>query len=292
MDARGTVITLTPRAPGKPRTLSGTAARLCFGLWIGPAMIGCVGDGDFHSNAKDAFGRTYYIDGAGNWGFGVGSVYSGLVKAGYKGNIINFRWSPTFNPALDQTIGRPAARLKGAELGQQITRYLERYPDVTVNIIALSAGTGVAVWACENVERPAEVYSVIMLGSSLSSDYDMTKALPHVTTGVFVYHSRHDMILQGPVRSLGTIDGKMGGHAAGIVGLRPRRGSDGKIFNTRWSPRYERLGWTGSHTDATSEPFVRYELARHILSPHTDAATAAHQVATRPAPPATAPAGE
>lgn len=232
-------------------------------LWVLAGNLGCLGGThDIYSNPQDRFGRTYYIDGAGNWGFGVSSVTEGLRKAGYRGNVINYRWSPTFNPALDQTVGRPVARAKGRDLGGQITAYLSRYPDADVNLIALSAGTGVAVWACENLRPPAKVKSVILLGSSLSSDYDMTRALRNIKDGVYVYHSRSDMILQGPVRTLGTIDGKIGVEPAGIVGLRGQH----KIHNTAWSPRYERYGWTGAHTDATSSPFVRHVLAQHIIS--------------------------
>ena len=218
-------------------------------------------------NRADQFGRTYYLDGAGNWGYGVAEVQQGLRRAGYKGHIINFLWSPTFNPALDQTIGRPAARLRGAGLGKEITRYLEKYPDNQVNIICLSAGTGVGIWACENTELPARVHNVVMLGSSLSSDYDMRKALEHISGQVYVYHSHSDMILQGPVRTLGTIDGKLGVDAAGLRERYPSGGGRDKITNIRWSPKYERYGWTGAHTDATSEPFVRYVLSRHILPP-------------------------
>lgn len=217
--------------------------------------------------SSDRFGRTYYIDGAGNWGYGVAEVNEGLHRAGYKGTVINFRWSPTFNPALDQTVGRPVARLKGAELGEQITKYMAEYPNTQVNIICLSAGTGVGVWACENVKPPARVHNLVMLGSSLSSDYDMRKALANIDGHVYVYHSPSDMILQGPVRTLGTIDGKIGTDAAGLIGLRPRGYKTDRIVNIPWSRQYERYGWTGAHTDATCLPFVRTCLARHILEP-------------------------
>jgi len=240
-----------------------------FGLAIAALCLPGCGPGASEMNRADQFGRTYYIDGAGNWGYGVAEIQQGLRQAGYKGHIINFRWSPTFNPALDQTIGRPAARLRGADLGKEITQYLAKYPDNQVNIICLSAGTGVGVWACENTEPPAKVHSLIMLGSSLSSDYDMRKALERISGGVYVYHSQSDMILQGPVRTLGTIDGKMGGDAAGLVGLHPPGKSGNKIRNIRWSSKYERYGWTGAHTDATSEPFVRYILSQHIVPPET-----------------------
>ena len=252
---------------------------------------------------SDRFGRTYYIDGAGNWGYGVAEVQKGLHEAGYRGNIINFTWSPTLNPALDQTIGRPVARLKGAELGKKITEYLKKYPDNQVNIICLSAGTGVGTWACESLEPPAKVHNLIMLGSSLSSNYDINKALKNISGGIYVYCSTSDMILQGPVKTLGTIDGKLGVEPAGSIGLRPPGGKNEKINNIRWSRRYERYGWTGSHTDATSEPFVQHVLAKHILpenqslSPIEDA-TARHAPTSQPAeaallpktPPTTQPA--
>ncbi|MBI4581115.1 MAG: hypothetical protein HY718_15535 [Planctomycetes bacterium] len=226
-------------------------------------LVGCEAGG----SSTDPFGRTYYIDGAGNWGYGVAEIHQGLRRAGYRGSIINYTWSPTFNPALDQTVGRPVAHLRGADLGKEITAYLAKYPDHEVNIICLSAGTGVGVWACENIQPPAKLHNLVMLGSSLSSDYDMRQALANVAGRVYVYHSTGDMVLQGPVRTLGTIDGKLGADAAGLVGLRPRGLKTDKIVNIPWSSRYERYGWTGAHTDATSEPFVIAELSKHIVSP-------------------------
>ncbi|MHC4442424.1 MAG: lipase family protein [Planctomycetota bacterium] len=248
----------------KKQRLSGVSQQIML-LIVCCAFIAGCGSDVLHSSQLDRFGRTYYIDGAGNWGFGVLEVISGLQRAGYKGNIINYRWSPTFNPALDQTVGRPVARLKGASLGKEISRYLNKHPGTEVNIISLSAGTGVAVWACENVEPPAKVSTLIMLGSSLSANYDMRKALKNISKGVWVYCSTYDQVLQGPVQALGTIDGQMGVPSAGTVGLRAPRGGGNKIHNVRWSSRYERYGWTGAHTDATSEPFVRMVLAGHIL---------------------------
>lgn len=231
------------------------------------------------ATTQDQVGRTYYIDGAGNWGYGVLEVQDGLRRAGYRGQIINYRWSPTFNPALDQTVGRPVARLRGKALGEEINTYRAKYPQASVNIIALSAGTGVAVWACENVRPPASVQNLILLGSSLSSDYDMRAALANISGSVWVYHSSADQILAGPVRALGTIDGKVGVEPAGLVGLRPAGQPDPRIRNIRWSASYERYGWTGAHTDATSEPFVRAVLARHLL----ESAPASNQPETRQA---------
>ncbi len=236
---------------------------LALGCVFAWALPGCGDQPTF--SREDEFGRTYYIDGAGNWGYGVAEIHTGLRQAGYKGSIINWRWSPTFNPALDQTIGRVAARARGVDLGREITQYLKHFPNNQVNIICLSAGTGVGIWACENVAPPAKVNNIILLGSSLSSDYDVSKALEHISGKIYVYHSTSDMILQGPVRTLGTIDGKVGVDAAGLVGLRPPRGDRSRIVNIPWNSRFERYGWTGSHTDSTSEPFVRHVLAKAIV---------------------------
>lgn len=244
--------------------LSATCGTL---ILLGMGLTGCAGD--IHSNPKDAFGRTYYIDGAGNWGFGVRSVRRGLERAGYRGNVVNHRWSLTLNPALDHTLGRPAARLSGASLGREITHYLERHPDAEVNIIALSAGTGVAVWACEHVEPPAKVNNLVLLGSSLASDYDVSAALANISGRIFVYHSRNDLILRGPVRTLGTIDGRLGVQPVGLVGLRAPGQTGDRVKNTAWSPHYQRWGWSGTHTDATTEPFVRHVLATHIVPADT-----------------------
>jgi hypothetical protein len=235
---------------------------------------------------NDRYGRTYYIDGAGNWGFGVTEVTEGLTGAGYNGRTINWRWSPTLNPALDQTIGRPFARARGAELGKEITKYLAKYPGNQVNIICLSAGTGVGVWACEHVKPPAKVHNLIMLGSSVSSDYDMSKALANIDGRVYVYYASGDLICQGAVRTLGTIDGKFGVEPTGLVGLHPRGVKTDKIVNIGWSAKYEQYGWTGTHTDATSEPFVRLFLSKHVLPEPANGGAKKESAGVAPPPPA------
>jgi hypothetical protein len=233
------------------------------------ANFGCQSGGAVERVADthgDSIGRTYYIDGAGNLGYGVKEIQHGLRKAGYAGRIINYTWSPTLNPALDQTIGRGAAKRKGQELGEEISAYLAANPGAKVNIIALSAGTGVAAWACEHVRGRHRVNNVVLLGSSLSSTYDMSRALEHVAGKVYVYYSSKDAILSGAVRMLGTIDGASGVDSAGLIGLKaPRRLAD-RVVNVGWSPSYERFGWHGGHTDSTSEPFVTAVLASHVVT--------------------------
>ena len=121
-----------------------------------------------------------------------------------------------------------------------------------------------AVWACEALTPPAKVHNVILLSSSLSSRYNMHKAMRDIDGKVFVYASPHDEILDGPMRALGTIDGTFD-EPAGVAGFRTPADLRDRIVNIRWSAKYERYGWTGSHTDCTSEPFVRIVLSQHII---------------------------
>ncbi|MBX3395511.1 MAG: hypothetical protein KF841_09095 [Phycisphaerae bacterium] len=215
------------------------------------------------TDPKEQFGRTWYIDGAGNWGFGLVDVPTGLQEKGYQGAVTNHRWSLTFNPALDQTL-RFIAKGSGRNLGKEITAYLKRYPTADANIISLSAGTGVCVWAVENIEPPYKVNNLILVGSSLSSKYDMRKALANIRGHVYVYYSPNDPVLSGPVRLLGTIDGTYD-DSAGLVGLSGPGYSSGRIKNIGWSRQYVSLGWTGGHADCVNRRFVAGELAKHIV---------------------------
>jgi hypothetical protein len=233
------------------------------------------------ADPKEKFGRTWYIDGAGNWGFGVLDVPIGLEDAGYKGLVSNFHWSLTMNPALDQTL-RFIAKGAGASLGNDITQYLKQNPNADANIIALSAGTGVGMWAMENVKPPHKANNYIMLGSSLSSNYDCRKALNNMKGKIYVYCTSSDPVLQGPVRALGTIDGSFD-DSAGLVGLQGPGKATGRVVNIGRTSRHADLGWTGGHADCTNRQFVKAELSRWIVQrARPTSQPDAPAVATRP----------
>lgn len=220
------------------------------------ALAGC-------EDPREPFGKTWYIDGAGNWGFGVAECINGMDAAGYRGRVDNFRWSVTAMPALDQIL-RFVAQDGGKRLGGVVSNYMDKYPDTETNIIALSAGTGVGMWAIESVRPPHKVNNYVMLGSSISSKYDATKALKNMKGRIVVYYSSTDAVLNGPVRTLGTIDGTFD-DAAGLVGLHGRGYASGRVFNIAWAPKFERLGWVGGHTDSTSYDMMRLEISKYIV---------------------------
>lgn len=229
-----------------------------------PALCGCGGGADLK---REKFGKTFYLDGAGNLGFGASDVPSGLRRAGYKGDVELYIWTTSFNPFIDQ-LNIPAARFKGSVLADKILAYKKKYPDNDVNIIALSAGTGVAVWAVEDLKGRAQINNLVLLGSSLSHDYDVSKALANMRGDIFVYHSSQDAVL-GIAKVVGTIDGKRGVDSIGQVGLTAPPGMGGRVHNYRWSEEWLRFGWAGTHTDCTSGPFVQAQISKHIITDRT-----------------------
>ena len=223
-------------------------------------------------NRWERYGKIYYLDGAGNLGYGQDTVPRGLRAAGYRGDFEPFIWTTFTGPLADQIIGINA-RAKANDLAKKIIHYRRRFPKTTVDIIGLSAGTGVTVWAVENLPAGMMVDNLVLLGSSLSSNYDMVKCLRHIRGKVYVMYSSRDAILTGFVPITGTMDGSHFVQPAGLVGFRPPSGAGAtirklyreKIVNIPWRPSFARLGYAGGHTDGTSYRFVKYFIAPKLL---------------------------
>ncbi len=258
-DGRGEAV--PPASPGRSLTL-GHRARAVAATLLALTLLatGCT-----TSNRRaEQFGKTFYLDGAGNWGFGASEVPEGLMAAGYAGDVEIYIWTTSFVPLVDQlNIG--AAKIRALALADKIKRYHRAHPDTDINLIALSAGTGVATWAVESLADGVRINNLVLLGSSLSHDYDVSKALQHMTGKVYVYSSPNDTVLQ-TVKLVGTIDGKRGVDSAGAVGLTPPPGYESRVVNVPWSREWLRYGWTGAHTDCTNIQFVRHEIAKHVVS--------------------------
>lgn len=227
------------------------------------ALLAGCGGGMERRPAAESFGKTFYLDGAGNWGFGVHDVPAGLKDAGYRGDVEIYVWTTSLLPMVDQ-LNLAGAKLRAAALSDRIEEYRRKQPDQPINLIALSAGTGVLIWAIEGLDDQTKVDNVVLLGSSLSADYDVREALGHMTGKIYAYYSPHDEVLEA-VRVIGTIDGKRGVESVGQVGLRAPAGLANRVENVGWDRRYMRFGWTGAHTDCTNRRFVEQVVSRHVV---------------------------
>jgi pimeloyl-ACP methyl ester carboxylesterase len=229
---------------------------------------GCVGNvakmiSEYHQVGDKEKGVTYYVGGAGPVG-NVGSldVPNGLHDAGYSGFIEIFPWQ-SLTHAGDQ-INLARNRGKGAELAASIRQYRRRHPEQPINIIALSAGTGVATWALEYLPEKVQVDTVVFLGCSISSNYDLTRALSRIRRGLYIVYSDQDPILQKVVWYTGTVDRSSAEEGvAGIEGFHPpaREGPDTlkqyrKLHNVPYRLDFTDTGYEGGHTDSTSRLFI------------------------------------
>ncbi len=212
---------------------------------------------------KAANGITLYCPGAGNFDFGDIGIRKGLEAAGYQGQVASVMWTVAFNPAIDQRLGN--AKLGGMRLARTIEQYVDKYPGRSVNVIGLSAGTGVAIWALEDLKPGYSVDNVVLLGSSLWHRYDVGQALRRVNGKIYNYYSPNDQVLTGLMKVFGTIDGVFGEDGAGAVGLHSPNGSE-RVVNIRWEPTFKQYGNFGNHTDGTRAPFVKQYISKHIMA--------------------------
>ncbi len=213
-------------------------------------------------------GITYYLGGAGPIGnVGWLDVPNGLEGAGYLGYVEVFAWQGLTH-AGDQ-INLSRNRDKGAELAASIRRYKRSYPAREVNIIALSAGTGVATFALEALPQGVKVDNVVFLGCSLSSQYNLTRALKRVRGGLYVVYSDSDRILTDVVWYTGTVDRSSASDGvAGLEGFRlpTNMGPDSeaqylKLHNVPHRPEFAAAGYKGGHIDSTSREFIQLYIA-------------------------------
>ncbi|MBP7934789.1 MAG: hypothetical protein KA354_09100 [Phycisphaerae bacterium] len=216
-------------------------------LSLGGGLSGCIignRPNFVEPNATRPDQRTYFLDGAGNYGFGKETVPLGLADGGYEGFVEHFIWTTYLGPLVDQ-VNVTHNRGKATELARRIEGFLNRYPDGQVNLIGLSAGSGIAIFALEALRPNYKVDNVVMLDSSLSANYDLSWALTHVRGGIYFLWSPDDPVLREVVPMIGTVDRSSDKVLpAGVYGARlPRNASREtvnlyrKVHNVPWQPQ-------------------------------------------------------
>lgn len=234
---------------------------------------------------------TFYLDGAGNFGFGKETVPLGLMDGGYEGRVEHFIWTTYLGPLTDQ-IASPVLRMRSQQLANRIREHIDRHSGAKVNIIALSAGTGVAIFALEKLPMKYQVNNVIMLSSSLSATYDLSRALRRVRGGIYFFWSPNDPILGNLVPIVGTVDGERTSQVAGVIGAklppaasREDRAAYAKVHNVRWYTNEIGSPIKLRHAGTTDRAFVREMVAPILLRDRLQTETTVDpQAASRPAP--------
>lgn len=241
-------------------------------LWLGLCGLlttGCVdvGTRGIRPQYGDArVGRAYFLDGAGggsfltNWG---GGIRDGLRAGGFRGDFVPFRWQTGYGAVSDQNSSVAFKRTQATKLAANMRRFRKENPTAPIYVIGLSAGTAVATYALESLPLEFQVDQVVFLGSSLSNDYDLSRALRRISGNLHVFTSGLDPVLWVGVTVSGTAD-RDRARAAGIAGfVLPRTANSesralyAKLKQEEWKPEFALRGNLGGHVGAAQSWFVR-----------------------------------
>lgn len=262
----------------RPHRPYASLVRSALGLILIAASIGCAPksgwDGKYRADRKQrqARGCTFYFDGAGggttksNYAEG---VVEGMLAAGYPGAGELVSWETGKGLMADQDASVAYKRSK-AEIGAaRIRSYQTEHPAAPVELLGFSAGTAEAIFALEVLPETAPVDHVVLLGTSISRDYDMTEALKRVKYKLYIFTSTHDQMLGTLMPLSGTADRKFHDPGAGIKGFvlpagasaATRRLYANKIVTIPYSGDFRKDKDKGHHFDNVKMEFIRDQVA-------------------------------
>jgi len=209
---------------------------------------------------------VFYLDGAG-WYSSAASVKQGLRDAGYIGQFRTYAWSAYLGPAHDHIV-TSKSRSVARGLARKIEKVRRNDPAGQINVMGLSAGTAVVLFALEQLPKDIAVDNVVLFSPSVSARHDLTKAMKHVRRNLYATYSPHDGILGALVVNA---DGKRG-RPAGRIGFRMTRHGETsnaaykRVINLPWRPSYLAFDWNGGHTSVTRSKFVATVIAPRMLT--------------------------
>jgi len=185
-----------------------------------------------------------------------------------------FDWTLPLCPLVNQRDeGRNRRMARG--LADRIVAYRVSYPGGAVFLVGHSGGTAVAVWAAEALPDGQQIDGIVLLASSLSPGYDLSKALRRTRGGIVNFRSERDSALLGAGTTLfGTMDGKHT-EAAGKVGFSvPESGQTGGAYQgfseIRWNSAMAKTGHDGGHFGCLATRFVSSYVAPLVATRQWD----------------------
>jgi hypothetical protein len=244
--------------------------------------VGCASkstwSGQFEPDRKERLTRgcVFYFDGAGggtkkkNYAEG---VVQGMLESGYRGAGELVSWETGKGLMADQNASVAYKREMAKEGARKIQDYQKEYPKAPVNLLGFSAGTAEAIFALEVLPETKPVDHVVLLGTSISRDYDMTEALKRVKDKLYIFTSTHDRMLGTLMPLSGTADRKFDDPGAGIKGFVLPAGASPatrklyaeKIVTIPYSKDLRKDGDKGHHFDNVKKEFIRDEVAPLLI---------------------------
>ncbi len=227
------------------------------------AGAGCNGNSEFLTEDRLNNGMVIILPGIEGYSGLNEDIRRGLLSAGMNYAMPIHSWGrpiPGAGMLLNQVdfIGN---RLAGVRVANMVTEYQDSHPGRPVYIVGHSGGGGVAVFAAEAMPKDRQVDGLILLSASISSAYNLTKALEHCGQGIVNFYNRSDTTLLGVGTSvIGNVDGTHG-PSAGLIGFDwPKPGDKqekkqvyGKLYQVEVTPA---MSSGDPHASTTRPGFV------------------------------------
>jgi hypothetical protein len=260
----------------------GLLRKTLFVTLVAMLQVGCtskaVWSGQQQADRKERLTRgcIFYFDGAGggtkekNYGAG---VVAGMLEAGYQGAGELMAWETGKGLVKDQDASVDYKRSKAKESAIAIQKYQTARPAASVGLLGFSAGTAQAIFALEALPEGAQVDQVVLLGTSISHDYDLTEALKRVKGKLYIFTSPHDHMVGTMMKLSGTADRKFHDAGAGIRGfVLPLEASEftrrlyaEKIVTIPYDKEFKKDGDKGHHFDNVKKEFIRDHVAPLLM---------------------------
>jgi len=231
------------------------------------AAAGCSG-ARYTTPERYERGLVICLSGAGGITGECGRIRDGLNAGKVDRAIEIFDWSK--GGVLSDQLSVEENQRKAGELARRVEAYMAEHPGRPVHLIGLSAGTGLVIWALEDLSVPVE--GAILLASSLDARYDLTLALSKVRDHLYSFNSVADTVLGLGVAVTGTVD-REGDMAGGLGGFSPPHGASEaakalykeKLVQIGWWPGDVILGNLGDHLGSTNPLFVQAKISPLVL---------------------------
>ncbi|MHC4562878.1 MAG: alpha/beta hydrolase [Planctomycetota bacterium] len=204
------------------------------------------------------------------------NIQAGLRRGGVDGAIVIQPWGkqvPIAGLLLNQ-VDKIGCRLDAMTIAGKIIAYQNEFPGKPVHVIGHSGGGAVAVFVAEGMADQAytgaqPIDGLVLLSPSISSIYDLSKALSMTDTGILNCYNPEDIALLGVGTTvLGNLDG-LPGPSAGLNGFDPLSDLDRpekrQIYDAKLSQHLV-SSYGDAHFASTSPGFVAREPAMFMTS--------------------------
>lgn len=200
-------------------------------------------------------------------------IRRGLLSAGVTDALPIYHWGrpiPLAGVLLNQ-VDVLGNRIEASKISSMIVQYQDAYPGRPVYLIGHSGGGGIAVFAAEGLPPGRQVDGLVLLSASISSGYDLTRALARTKNGIVNFFNQDDVPLLGiGTTVLGNVDGARG-PASGLLGFDTPSPNDRQerveaYRKLRQVPIQGMAGDGDAHTAATRAGFVSNMVAPYVRS--------------------------